>query len=406
MSELENNDHRKIGRELDLFVFSDLVGSGLPMWTPRGTVIRQELDNFVWELRSKYDYSRVTIPHITKKDLYEISGHWDKFGDDLFKIISRDGKDYALKPMNCPHHTQIFDRRPHSYREMPQRYAETTMVYRDEQSGELGGLTRVLSITQDDSHVFCRTSQVKKEFFNLWDIVDIFYNRFGFKLRVRLSFHDPKEKQKYLGTEETWKQAEDSLREIAKDRNADYFEAPGEAALYGPKLDFMATDSINRQHQVATIQLDLNLPERFDLTCVNEEGEHERIVMIHSAIMGSIERFTAVLLEHLEGKLPLWVSPIHVNVLPVSETHATSARHLFEEMLMGGIRASLDDSADTLGKRIRAGKVEKVPYLIVVGDEEVNAKTATLESRDKGKLGAFPISEIISKLQEEIRART
>jgi len=399
-------DHRRLGQELDLFTTSDLVGSGLPLWTPRGTIVRQELDQFVWEMRKARGYERVTIPHITKRELYETSGHWEKFADDLFRIESREGREYALKPMNCPHHTQIFKRRPHSYREMPQRYAETTMVYRDEQSGELGGLTRVLSITQDDSHVFCRTSQVKKEFFNLWDIVDIFYNRFGFKLRVRLSFHDPKEKQKYLGTEETWKQAEDSLREIAKDRNADYFEAPGEAALYGPKLDFMATDSINRQHQVATIQLDLNLPERFDLTCVNEKGEHERIVMIHSAIMGSIERFTAVLLEHLEGKLPLWLSPVHVKLLPVSETHAMYARHLFEEMLMGGIRASLDDSAETLGKRIRAGKVEKVPYLIVVGDEEVNAKTATLESRDKGKLGAFPISEIISKLQEEIRART
>ena len=399
-------DHRRLGQELDLFTTSDLVGSGLPLWTPRGTIVRQELDQFVWEMRKARGYERVTIPHITKRELYETSGHWEKFADDLFRIESREGREYALKPMNCPHHTQIFKRRPHSYREMPQRYAETTMVYRDEQSGELGGLTRVLSITQDDSHVFCRTSQVKKEFFNLWDIVDIFYNRFGFKLRVRLSFHDPKEKQKYLGTEETWKQAEDSLREIAKDRNADYFEAPGEAALYGPKLDFMATDSIDRQHQVATIQLDLNLPERFDLTCVNEKGEHERIVMIHSAIMGSIERFTAVLLEHLEGKLPLWLSPVHVKLLPVSETHAMYARHLFEEMLMGGIRASLDDSAETLGKRIRAGKVEKVPYLIVVGDEEVNAKTATLESRDKGKLGAFPISEIISKLQEEIRART
>ena len=399
-------DHRRIGQELDLFTTSDLVGSGLPLWTPRGTIVRQELDQFVWEMRRARGYERVTIPHITKRELYETSGHWEKFADDLFRIESREGREDALKPMNCPHHTQIFKRKPHSYREMPQRYAETTMVYRDEQSGELGGLTRVLSITQDDSHVFCRTSQVKKEFFNLWDIVDIFYNRFGFKLRVRLSFHDPKEKQKYLGTEETWKHAEDSLRETAKDRNADYFEAPGEAALYGPKLDFMATDSINRQHQVATIQLDLNLPERFDLTCVNEKGEHERIVMIHSAIMGSIERFTAVLLEHLEGKLPLWLSPVHVKLLPVSETHATYARHLFEEMLMGGLRVSLDDSAQTLRKRIRAGKVEKVPYLIVVGDEEVNAKTATLESRDKGKLRAFPISEIIARLQEEIRART
>ena len=399
-------DHKELGRELDLFTTSDIVGSGLPLWTPRGTIVRQELDQFVWELRRARGYERVTIPHISKKELYETSGHWEKFAEDLFRITSREGREYALKPMNCPHHIQIFKRKPHSYREMPQRYSETTMVYRDEQSGELGGLTRVLSITQDDSHVFCRASQVKREFFNLWDIVDIFYSRFGFKLRVRLSFHEPKEKQKYLGTEEIWQHAEESLREIAKDRRADYFEAPGEAALYGPKLDFMATDSIDRQHQVATIQLDLNLPERFDLTCVNEKGEKERIVMIHSAIMGSIERFTAVLLEHLEGKFPLWLSPIHCAVLPISQTHATYARDIYEALCMGNLRASLDDSGETLGKRIRAAKLTKIPYVIVVGDEEIASKTATLESRDKGKIGTFPIPEITTRLQEEIRART
>ena len=399
-------DHRKIGQELDLFTTSELVGSGLPLWTPRGTIVRQELDQFVWELRRARGYERVTIPHISKRELYETSGHWEKFAEDLFRITSREGREFALKPMNCPHHIQIFDRKPHSYREMPQRYAETTMVYRDEQSGELGGLTRVLSITQDDSHVFCRTSQVKSEFFKLWDIVDVFYSRFGFKLRVRLSFHDPKEKEKYLGTEKVWQHAEGALREIAKERNADYFEAPGEAALYGPKLDFMATDSINRQHQVATIQLDFNLPDRFGLSCINEKGEKERIVMIHSAIMGSIERFTAVLLEHLEGKLPLWLSPVHVKVLPVAESHAMYARTLYEKLTMGGLRVVVDDSAETLGKRIRAGKMEKVPYLIVVGDEEMHEDTATLESRDKGKMGTFPIDDITSRLQEELRARS
>ncbi|OGG63284.1 threonine--tRNA ligase [Candidatus Kaiserbacteria bacterium RIFCSPHIGHO2_02_FULL_59_21] len=401
----EERDHRRIGQELDLFVFSDLVGSGLPLWTPRGTIIRQELDQFVWELRRARGYERVAIPHITKRELYEVSGHWDKFAEDLFRITSREGREYALKPMNCPHHIEIYNRKPHSWREMPQRYAETTMVYRDEQSGELGGLTRVLSITQDDSHVFCRTAQVKSEFFKLWDIVDVFYNRFGFKLRVRLSFHDPKEKGKYLGTEEIWKHAEDALREIAKERRADYFEAPGEAALYGPKLDFIATDSIGREWQVATIQLDLNLPERFDLACVNEQGERERVVMIHSAIMGAIERFVAILLEHLEGRFPLWLSPVQVKILPVSELHAIYAHDIFESLTMGGLRAALDDSSETLGKRIRTSKLEKIPYLLVVGDEEVRGKTATLESRDKGKLGALPIEEIIHKLQEEIRTR-
>ena len=403
-NESDARDHRRLGQELDLFTFSDLVGSGLPLWTPRGTIVRNLLDDFVWELRKKRGYQRVTIPHITKRELYEISGHWEKFGDDLFRITSREGREYALKPMNCPHHIQIFSRKPVSYREMPQRFAETTMVYRDEQSGELGGLTRVLSITQDDAHVFCRTKDIKQEFFKIWDIVNTLYTTFGFKLRVRLSFHDPKTPEKYLGTPAIWKHAESELREIARERNADYFEAPGEAALYGPKLDFMATDSIGREHQVATIQLDMNLPERFDLTCVNEKGEKERIVMIHSAIMGSIERFVAVLLEHLEGKLPLWLSPVQVKVLPVSEKHATYASDIAKELREVSIRVELDDSNETLGKRIRNAKTEKVPYILVIGDEEVSGKTATLEGR-KGKVGTFPMAEIISRLQEEIHSR-
>src|SRR3989344_1037381 len=280
MSEMEKNDHRSLGKELDLFTFSELVGPGLPLWTPRGTIIYRELDNFIWEMRSMAGYERVTVPHITKRDLYETSGHWEKFAADLFKLTSREGKEYAIKPMNCPHHTQIFNRKPHSYREMPQRYAETTMVYRDEQSGELGGLTRVLSITQDDAHVFCRHNQVREEFLKIWDIVDTFYKTFGFTLRVRLSFRDPQTPEKYLGTSEIWDTAEGELRDMAKKRGADFFEGPGEAALYGPKLDFMAQNSAGREWQVATIQLDMNLPERFDLTCVNEKGEKERIVMI------------------------------------------------------------------------------------------------------------------------------
>ena len=399
-------DHRRIGKELDLFTFSDLVGSGLPLWTPRGTVVRRELDAYVWDLRKIQGFERVTIPHITKRDLYEKSGHWEKFSDDLFRIISREKREYALKPMNCPHHTQIFARKPMSYREMPQRYAETTMVYRDEQSGELGGLTRVLSITQDDSHVFCREAQIKEEFFKTWDIVDTFYKKFGFTLTVRLSFHDPKNLQKYLGTEAIWREAEQALREIAKERNADYFEAPGEAALYGPKLDFMATDSIGREHQVATIQLDLNIPERFDLVCINEKGERERVAMIHSAIMGSIERFTAVLLEHLNGVLPLWLSPVQAKILPIGDKHKAFGQEVLSQLKDAEIRAEIDDSNETLGKKVRNAKTEKVPYLLVIGDEEVGNKTATLESRDKGKLGASPVADIILKLKEEISSRT
>jgi threonyl-tRNA synthetase len=427
MSEMEPNDHRRLGKELDLFTFSDLVGPGLPLWTPRGTVVRQELDQFVWELRNKAGYERVTIPHITKKELYETSGHWQKFSDELFKITSREGKEYAMKPMNCPHHIQIFARKPHSYREMPQRFAETTMVYRDEQSGELGGLTRVLSITQDDAHVFCRTEQVRDEFLKIWDIVDTFYKTFGFTLRVRLSFRDMSTPEKYLGTPAIWDTAENELRDIALERKADFFEGPGEAALYGPKLDFMAKNSAGREWQVATIQLDMNLPERFDLTCVNEKGEGERIVMIHAAITGSLERCTAVLLEHFEGKLPLWLSPVQVQVVPIGEKHFDFALKVLDALKAENIRADIDTSDETLGKKIRKAKMEKIPYIAVVGDSEARNENVSISSTlarqdintysqmpnpiqehvksNKVHLGAIPVGELASQLKEEIKLK-
>ncbi|MBX4192440.1 threonine--tRNA ligase [Candidatus Parcubacteria bacterium] len=401
---MEEKDHRVIGKELDLFTFSDLVGPGLPLWTPKGTIFRNELDKFIWEMREARGYEQVTIPHITKKELYETSGHWDKFADDLFKITSREGKEYAMKPMNCPHHTQIFNRRPFSYREMPQRYAETTMVYRDEQSGELGGLTRVLSITQDDAHVFCRTTQVREEFLKIWDIVDTFYKQFGFTLRVRLSFRDPQAPEKYIGTPAIWDKAESEIRSLAEERGADTFEGPGEAALYGPKLDFMAKNAAGREWQVATIQLDMNMPERFDLTCVNEKGEKERIVMIHAAIAGSLERCAAVLLEHFEGVLPTWLSPVQARILPISDAHKDFARTVQQQMKAAGIRTELDESNETLGKKIREAKTLKIPYTLVIGDAEVSAGTATLEGR-QGKVGALSVEEIISKLKEEIKTR-
>ena len=405
IEEAKKRDHRKLGKEHDLFTFSDLVGAGLPLWTPKGTAIRHLLDEYMWELRNKHGYQRVTIPHITKKDLYVTSGHWEKFADELFRITTREGKEYALKPMNCPHHTQIFDRHPHSYRDMPQRYAETTMVYRDEQSGELGGLTRVLSITQDDSHVFCRQNQVKEEFFRIWDIVDTFYGTFGFAdMRVRLSFHEPSEMEKYLGTPEIWANAEGALREIATERNANFFEAQGEAAMYGPKLDFMAKDSLGREHQVATIQLDMNLPERFDLTCNNEKGEKERIVMIHCAIMGSIERFTAVLIEHLGGNFPLWLAPEQVRIVPVLDIHNPYAETVLQSLKAAGLRVTLDDENESMGKKIRAAKTEKLPYFIVIGDQEVANQTVTLEKRDGGKeVVSLPI--LVEKLTTEVSTK-
>lgn len=400
----ETKDHKQLGRELDLFVFSDLVGSGLPLWTPRGALVRDLLDDYVWELRKKRGYSKVGIPHITKKELYEMSGHWDKFKEDLFHITTREGHLLALKPMNCPHHIQIFARRPHSYREMPQRYCETTMMYRDEQSGELNGLSRVRAITIDDAHVFCREVEIKEEFSSVWEIINEFYKTFGFKLQVRLSFHDPAHPEKYLGDKKRWKFAEDTLRSIAEEKGIETLPGAGEAAFYGPKLDFMANDSLGREWQVATIQLDMNMPERFDLSCINEKGDKERIAMVHYAVMGSVERFLSVILEHTQGTFPLWLSPVQAKVIPVSEKQAAYAKEVFAELRNADIRVELDDSADTLGKRIRNAKVEKVPYLLIVGDQEVQAKTATLEGR-AGKIGAFSVEEIIQKLKEEISSR-
>ena len=305
--EAKKRDHKKLGIELDLFTFSELVGPGLPLWTPKGTTVRHLLDGYVWELRQAKGYEKVEIPHITKKDLYEKSGHWEKYKDDLFRITTREGHEFAMKPMNCPHHTQIYARKQWSYRELPQRYANTTTCYRDEQSGELSGLSRVRAFAQDDAHVFCRMSQAREEFLKIWDIVETFYKTFGFELKVRISKHDPAHPEKYLGDKERWAFAENMLEEIAKGKNVETFEGIGEAAFYGPKLDFMANDAIGRQWQVATIQLDMNMPERFDLDCVNEKGEKERIVMIHAAIMGSIERFMSILIEHTAGVFPTWL---------------------------------------------------------------------------------------------------
>lgn len=403
---LPASDHRRLGRELDLFTFSPLVGSGLPLWTPKGTILRDLLDNYVWELRAKHGYERVEIPHITKRDLYERSGHWEKFKDDLFHITTREGDEFALKPMNCPHHTQIYARKPWSYRELPQRYANTTTCYRDEQSGELNGLSRVRAFTQDDAHAFCRESQVKDEFLKIWDIIQEFYRVFGFPpKKIRLSFHDPAHPEKYLGDKTRWKTAEDILTEIAREKGAETIEGVGEAAFYGPKLDFMAEDSHGRLWQVATIQLDMNMPERFDLTCVNEEGEKERIVMIHAAIMGSIDRFLSVLIEHLAGAFPLWLSPVQVRVLPIGEAHREYAQEMMRSLRAAGFRVELDGSDDSLGKRIRNAKTEKIPYLAVIGDKEIESRTLSVDSRS-GQLGSLSLDAFAERLTKEVGAKT
>ncbi len=406
IEEAKKRDHKKLGKELDLFTFSDLVGAGLPLWTPYGTTLRNTLDEFVWELRRKRGYERVEIPHITKKDLYETSGHWEKFKEELFRITTREGHEFAMKPMNCPHHTQIYARKQWSYRELPQRYANTTACYRDEQTGELSGLSRVRAFSQDDAHVFCRMSQAKEEFLKIWDIVHEFYPTFGFSLRVRLSLHDPAHKEKYLGGKENWEKAENMLREIVKEKQVLSFEGVGEAAFYGPKLDFMAKDALDREWQVATIQLDMNMPERFDLYCINEKSEKERIVMIHAAIMGSIERFLSILIEHTAGAFPFWLAPVQVKVIPVRETHHEYAKKVADELRAAGIRADFDGSDEGMGKKVRAAKVQKIPYWLVVGDKEVAARAAALESRDKGPVGAVAVPDLIAKFKKETSERT
>ena len=404
IEEAKKRDHRKLGRELGLFVFSDLVGAGLPLWTPKGTIIRELLNDFVWQLRKAKGYQKVTIPHITRKNLYETSGHWKKFAEELFKIETREGHLYAMKPMNCPHHTQIFASEPRSYRAMPQRFCETTMVYRDEQSGELSGLSRVLSITQDDAHVFCRESQIETEVFAIWDIIDTFYKTFGFSdLRVRLSRHDPKNFEKYLGTKEVWQKAEDALVALMAKRGiTDYIDGEGEAAMYGPKIDFISRDSLGRTLQVATIQLDFNQPLNFGLVCTNEKGEKETIVMVHCAIMGSIERFMATLIEHVGGNFPLWLAPVQVAILPIADLHHAYASEVNAALVALDIRTNLNLESESLGKKIRETKVAKTPYTLVIGDQEVADKTVTLESRGKGKVGTFTLSELTKMLNEEI----
>lgn len=402
VEEAKKRDHRKLGRELDLFTYSDLIGPGLPLWTPKGTILRDLLDDYVWQLRAAAGYSRVDIPHIAKKDLYEKSGHWTKFQTELFRITTREGHELAIKPMNCPHHVQIYARKPWSYRELPERYASTTKVYRDEQTGELAGLTRVRAITQDDAHVFCRSSQVKEEISKIWDIVLKFYGNFNFSLTPRLSLHDPKNMTAYLGAEEIWQKAESALRELVAEKGVKAVEAVGDAAFYGPKIDFLGKDSLGRNHQVATIQLDMNMPERFDLNCVNEKSEAERIVMIHAAIMGSIERFLSVIIEHYGGAFPVWLSPVQVAVLPIGEKHREYAGEVFSILKNAGIRAELNDNDESLGKKIRNAKTQKIPYLLVLGDKEMAYKTVTVESRDRGQIGAQKLEEFLSSIKTEI----
>lgn len=374
LEEAKKRDHRKLGQELDLFVISDMVGSGLPMFTPRGTVLREELTKFSNQLRENYGFQKVWTPHITKKDLYEASGHWAKFGDELFLVKSQETSDeLVMKPMNCPHQTRIYASQQRSYRDLPLRYLETATIYRDEKTGELGGLSRVRAITQDDSHVFCRNDQIETEINNMLEAANDLYATVGMKLRVRLSYRD--ESDAYLGNENLWQSAQEQLKNAVLANKLEFFEQEGEAAFYGPKIDFMATDAIGREHQLATLQLDFVQPERFGLEYASEDGQMSRPVMIHCALLGSIERFLSVYIEHTAGKFPIWLAPEQVRVITVNQEEPTVAFAAKVQAMAKeyGIRLTVDNSNESVGKKIRNAEIWKVPYTLVIGEKEIES---------------------------------
>ncbi len=399
----QERDHRKLGQELELFTISPLVGSGLPLFTPKGTAMRDAIVSKIQKIQKKYGYKGVAIPHITKPDLYKVSGHWDKFGEELFKVKGKDS-DFVIKPMNCPHHTQIYSAFPKSYKDLPVRYTETTMVYRDEQSGELLGLSRVRSITQDDGHVFCTPDQIEEEIEIIAKVIKEFYESLSMwndgDFWVSLSVRDLENKDGYLGDDKLWDEAENTLEEIAKKLKLPYKRTEGEAAFYGPKLDFMFKDAIGREWQLATAQLDFVMPERFKLNYTDKDGTKKTPVMIHRAIAGSLERFMSIIIEHFAGAFPTWLSPIQIAILPIGEKHKDYAKKVSEELEERGLRVEINSSDDSLGKKISAVRNQKIPYWAVIGDEEVSIQKITLESRDEGKIGQVSIEETISKILE------
>lgn len=406
LEEAKARDHRKLGKELDLFSFSELVGAGLPLFSPRGTVLRDVLTNYSLSLRAKHGFERVWTPHITKLDLYKASGHYAKFGAELFLVHSQvNGEEFALKPMNCPHHAQIFASRPRTYKEMPVRYMESTTDYRDEKSGELGGLSRVRSLTQDDTHVFCRKEQIKAEIQNLVGIVRELYTVVGMsKLRARLSYRN--DEDKYLGDKSLWEMAQAQIKEAAIENGLDYFEMEGEAAFYGPKIDFMAEDAIGREHQVATIQLDFVQPERFELSFVNENGEKEQPVMIHHATLGSIERFMSVFIEHTSGWFPFWCAPEQVRILTVNDQvldYVEKIKQILSEVTLetplkhNDLRYTSDVSDESLGKKIKRAVSMKTPVLLIVGERDKENGTVSVREKDAEKTVA--LTELAEYLQ-------
>ncbi len=404
--EAKKRDHRKLGKELELFTIIDEIGPGLPLFYPKGAVLRRIIENYIAETQEKRGYVPIWIPHITKGRLYEISGHLDKY-DAMYAPMEIDKEHYYLKPMNCPHFMMLYKSLPHSYRNLPLRYTCTTTNYRYEKSGELSGLTRVRSLTQDDCHVFCEPNQIKKEIEVMLDMIKEVYAAFGFNdFYVRISLRDSKNKSNYLGNDEVWEMAENALRDIVKATGWKYEEKEGEAAFYGPKLDFMFKDAIGREWQLSTIQLDFNLPEKFELEYTNDKGEKARPVVIHRAVLGSTERFMGIMIEHFAGAFPVWLSPIQVAIVPVRENHEEAAQKIYEELKNHSIRVQISGTDESLGKRINHAKAGKVPFVIVLGDKEIESGKITIENRDGTKTENITVSEFLGKLEEMIEKKS
>ena len=407
LEEAKKRDHRKLGKELDLFTFSQKVGQGLPLWLPKGTALRERLENFLKEAQKKAGYEQVISPHIGNKELYMTSGHYEKYGADSFQPIETpaEGEEFLLKPMNCPHHCEIYNARQWSYKDLPKRYAEFGTVYRYEQSGELHGLTRVRGFTQDDAHIFCMPTQLDEEFKKVIDLVLYVFGSLGFEnFTAQVSLRDPEKPEKYIGSDENWDLAETAIINAAKEKNLNYVIECGEAAFYGPKLDFMVKDALGRKWQLGTIQVDYNLPERFDLSYKGSDNELHRPVMIHRAPFGSLERFVAILLEHTGGNFPLWLMPEQVILLCVSEKYEKYAQKVLNQLENNEIRALIDNRNETIGKKIREAQLNKYPYMLIVGEKEAAENTVAVRSRAEGDTGTLTVETFIQKLSAEVEA--
>ncbi len=404
LEEAKKRDHRKLGAELELFMFSERVGAGLPIWLPKGTALRTRLEDFLKKEQIKRGYQPVITPHLGKKDLYVTSGHYAKYGEDSFQPINtpKEGEEFLLKPMNCPHHCEIFGNKPHSYRDLPIRIAEFGTVYRYEQSGELHGLTRVRGFTQDDAHIFCTPDQVKGEFLNVLDLTTHVLDRLGFEdYTAQISLRDPDNPEKYIGSNENWEKAERAIIEATQEVNLRTVTAYGEAAFYGPKLDFMVKDALGRSWQLGTIQVDYNLPERFELEYTGADNQPHRPVMIHRAPFGSMERFIGVLTEHCAGKFPLWLTPDQFAILPIGEKQVEYAKEVETALAAEDIRGFVDDRNETIGKKIRETELKRIPFMLIIGDNEQEAKTVSVRRQGEGDIGAMSIEEFASFFKKE-----